>query len=409
MTSLPKAHGMDGSLVEPDWRPLRLDELRPLLAQFPDLGAPTHIVFASPRPFSAAGVVATRTNHGSDRHIFVKRHHRAVRDREGLLEEHRFLSHLCAHVALVPRVLASAAGETAIEAGEWTYEVHEIPSGIDLYEDALSWTPFRSAAHAHSAGTVLALLHRAAQSFNAPCRRPRPLVASFTIFGSDDPAEAMNSYLSARPSLAANKAVHASAEQALKLLAPFHAELRPHLPALAPLWTHNDLHASNLFWSDVGPIGDRDAHATAIIDFGLADRTNAVHDIAHAIERNIVEWLTLVNDPARPDDVPIHFDHLEALLDGYESIRPLSAEESAALAPMTALCHAEFALSEADYFLGALRSEEKARMAYDGWLVGHANWFQSATGRKLLETLRRRAGRKDSLRVTPKEKKASRQ
>jgi Ser/Thr protein kinase RdoA (MazF antagonist) len=169
------------------------------------------------------------------------------------------------------------------------------------------------------------------------------------------------------------------------------------------------LHASNLFWSDVGPIGDRDAHATAIIDFGLADRTNAVHDIAHAIERNIVEWLTLVNDPARPDDVPIHFDHLEALLDGYESIRPLSAEESAALAPMTALCHAEFALSEADYFLGALRSEEKARMAYDGWLVGHANWFQSATGRKLLETLRRRAGRKDSLRVTPKEKKASRQ
>jgi Ser/Thr protein kinase RdoA (MazF antagonist) len=68
------------------------------------------------------------------------------------------------------------------------------------------------------------------------------------------------------------------------------------------------------------------AHATAIIDFGLADRTNAVHDIAHAIERNIVEWLALVNDPARPDDVPIHLDHLDALLDGYESIRPLSEE-----------------------------------------------------------------------------------
>ena len=64
--------------------------------------------------------------------------------------------------------------------------------------------------------------------------------------------------------------------------------------------------------------------ATAIIDFGLADRTNAVHDIAHAIERNIVEWLGLVNDPAHPDDVPIHLDHLDAFLDGYESVRPLS-------------------------------------------------------------------------------------
>jgi Ser/Thr protein kinase RdoA (MazF antagonist) len=382
---------MDGSLVEPDWRPLTLDELRPLLAHFPDLGAPMRIDSVSPRPFSAAGVVATRTNHGTDRRIFIKRHHRAVRDREGLLEEHRFLSHLRAHVALVPRIFASAAGETAIEAGEWTYEIHETPPGIDLYEADLSWTPFRSVAHAHSAGTVLALLHRASQNFNALPRKARPLVASFTIFAGDDPATAMARYLAARPSLAANKTVQASAEQAIELLAPFHAELAPHLQALAPLWTHNDMHASNLFWSDAGPVGDRNAHATAVIDFGLADRTNTVHDIAHAIERNFVEWLALVNDPTHPDDVPIHLDHLDALLDGYESIRPLSRDESFALAPMAALCHAEFALSEADYFLGVLHSEEKAKMAYDGWLVGHARWFASRPGHELLGALRRRA------------------
>ena len=55
---------------------------------------------------------------------------------------------------------------------------------------------------------------------------------------------------------------------------------------------------------------------------------------------------------------------------------------------MTALCHAEFALSEADYFLGVLHSEERAAMAYDGWLVGHARWFHSSPGRKLLDALR---------------------
>jgi Ser/Thr protein kinase RdoA (MazF antagonist) len=392
-----KAHGMDGSLVEPDWPTLNLAELRALLAKFPDLGEPTHIASVSPRPFSAAGVVATESGR-----VFIKRHHRAVRDREGLLEEHRFLSHLLAHGAAVPRVVASAADETAIETGEWTYEVHEIPPGIDLYHDAISWTPFRSAAHANSAGQALARLHLAAQNFHAPRRKPRPLVASFTIFVVGDPVAEMERYLAARPSLAGHKAVHDCAAQALELLAPFHAELLPHLPALSPLWTHNDLHASNIFWSDAGP----DACATAIIDFGLADRTNAVHDIAHAIERNIVEWLALVNDPTHPDDVSIHFDHLESLLDGYESVRPLSGEESCALAPMTALCHAEFALSEADYFLGVLHSEEKAQMAYDGWLVGHARWFSSTPGDKLIEFLRRRAGLKGPLCVAQQEKKA---
>lgn len=388
MTTDAIAHGMDGSLVPPDWPPLTLAELRELLSNFPSLGEPTRILTVSPRPFSAAGVVAI----GNGR-VFIKRHHKSVRDREGLLEEHRFLAHLLDHGACVPRVVASASGDTAIQIGDSIYEVHEIPSGIDLYEDAISWTPFRTAAHAHFAGQALARLHLAAQGFAAPPRAARPLVASFTIFAAQQPASALHRYLAARPSLADHKAVRACADRALAVLAPYHVELGPHLPALAPLWTHNDLHASNLFWSDAGP----DARGTAVIDFGLADRTNAVHDIAHAIERNIVEWLALVNNPARPDDVPIHLDHLEALLDGYESIRPLSAEEAAALAPMTALCHAEFALSEADYFLGALHSEEKAVMAYDGWLVGHALWFWSRPGCALLDALRRRANARPSL------------
>jgi Ser/Thr protein kinase RdoA (MazF antagonist) len=114
-----------------------------------------------------------------------------------------------------------------------------------------------------------------------------------------------------------------------------------------------------------------------------------VHDLAHAIERNMVEWLVLVEDPAHPESVPVHLDHLRALLAGYESVRPLSEQEAAALAPMTALCHAEFALTEADYFLGALHSDEKARVAYNNYLVGHARWFRSQGGKKLLDAIRR--------------------
>jgi len=388
MTSTVQTHGMDGSLVPPDWPPLALAELRELLSQYPNLGEPTRILSTSPRPFSAAGVVATRNTSGVESTIFVKCHHRTVRNREGLLEEHRFLSHLLAHSACVPRVFASSSGNTAIEIGDSTYEVHEVPSGVDLYHDAISWTPFRCAAHAHSAGQALARLHLASQSFAAPPRAVRPLVASFTIFAAQDPAAQLRRYLAARQSLAHHKSVHDCASQALDLLVPFHSELVPLLPALPPIWTHNDLHASNLFWSDAGPSAEINARAIATIDFGLSDCTNAVHDIAHAIERNFVEWLSLVQNAKQPPAV--HLDHLEAFLGGYESVRPLSAEESAALAPITALCHAEFALSEADYFLGVLHSEEKAAMAYDGWLVGHARWFQSAPGRRLLDVLRQR-------------------
>ncbi|HLI04372.1 MAG TPA: phosphotransferase [Terracidiphilus sp.] len=385
MSETVKAHGLNGRLVEPDWRPLTIEELRPLLAEFPAAGAPREILFASPRPLSAAAVV--RTERGR---VFVKRHARAVRDAEGLLEEHRFMEHLAENRASVPRVLRNAGGQSAIERGSWTYEVHEPASGIDLYGEAQSWTPFRSAAHARAAGEALARLHCAAEGFDAPRRKAQPLVASFTIFADPDADEAMRLYLAARPELAGHAAVRESAQQALELLAPFHAELCPRLPELRPLWTHNDLHASNLLWSDTSP----NARATAVIDFGLADRTNAVHDLAHAIERNIIEWLSLVEDPAEPDRVPVHSEHLEALLAGYEQVRALNADEAAALAPMLALCHAEFALSEAEYFLGVLHSEESARMAYSGWLVGHSRWFHSAAGRRLLDFLRRRADRR---------------
>jgi Ser/Thr protein kinase RdoA (MazF antagonist) len=379
MTTTAKTHGMDGSLVEPDWLPLVINEVLELLRRFDGFEGPVAIESVSPRPFSAASVVSA----GAKR-IFVKRHSRAVRDREGLREEHRFLGHLRANGAPVPRVLPDRTGATAIEMNEWTYEVHETPPGIDLYEEAISWTPFRSVNHAFSAGQAMARMHLASAGFLEPARRVRPLVASFSIFAAKDAQAEMNRYLAARPVLQSYLHKRTSCEEALELLAPFHDELQPLLPALEPIWTHNDLHASNLFWSDAS----NDAQPTAIIDFGLSDRTNAVHDLAHAIERNIVEWLTLVNDPARPDSVAVHFDHLRALLAGYEQERLLSAHEACALAPMTALCHAEFALSETDYFLSVLHSEAKAPMASDGWLAGHARWFHSAAGRALLDGLR---------------------
>ncbi len=378
MTTEARVHGLDGGLTEPDWSPLTLDEVRAVLGQFPSVGDSMEIVTVSPRPFSAASVVATANGR-----VFVKRHPRAVRDGEGLREEHCFMAHLLQHSAPVARVLATAGGETVFETEASTYEVHEAPTALDIYQDAASWSPFLSADHARAAGAAMARLHLAAEGFDAPRRKTQPLVASFTIFAEQDAVAGMKRFLAERPALEGDSEIRTACDEALELLASFHQELLPLLPALGSLWTHNDFHASNLLWS-----AESNGPVVAAVDFGLADRTNPVHDLAHAIERNIVEWLVLVDDPDHPEKVPIHFHHLKQMLIGYESVRPLSDAEAAALAPMAALCHAEFALSESDYFLGILQSRCRARMAYNGWLVGHAQWFRSVRGYQLLTFLR---------------------
>ncbi len=105
MSATAKAHGMDGTLVDSDWPPLKLAEIRALLQQYPDLGEPIEILSVSPRPFSAASVVSTTNGR-----VFIKRHHHSVRDREGLLEEHRFMAHLRSHGAAVPEVYSASTG-----------------------------------------------------------------------------------------------------------------------------------------------------------------------------------------------------------------------------------------------------------------------------------------------------------
>lgn len=389
------AHGLEGTLEEADWPALTLEEADRLLRRYPQAGGAERILTVSPRPFSAASVVETPNGK-----VFVKRHSRRVRDREGLLEEHRLMAYLAERcerlgwAGLVQPAMAERDGVTAVEAGEWSYEVHPLALGLDLYEDALSWTPFRGVGHARAAGRALARLHRAAEGYEGPARGARQLVSSFRIFAEGElsadrsgakltgsPMERMDNYLRQRPMLRMYAELRDWREAFDELFLPFYEKLEPWLAYLEPLWTHNDFHASNLIWS-----GDGDeAEVIGIIDFGLADRTNAVHDLATAIERNIVEWLRIAGTDGGPaQGGMVNLDHLDALLAGYEELHPLSYEVARGLVAMLPLVHCEFALSETDYFLSILNSEGKAYLAYEGYFLAHAQWFKSMEGQRLL-------------------------
>jgi len=124
----------------------------------------------------------------------------------------------------------------------------------------------------------------------------------------------------------------------------------------------------------------------AAFDFGLANRAFAVYDLAMALERSTIAWLDLAESGQAAADL----DAIDALLDGYESVRPLSPAETAALAEVLPVVHVEYALSELEYFADVVDSAANADLAYEGYLLGHAGWFSTAAGTAVTRHLRAR-------------------
>lgn len=365
-------HGMGTGLEAPVWPAITAAETERVLAHFPAVGRLLGLRWHSPRPFSAATLIQTTRGE-----YLIKRHHARLRTPEGLAEEHRFIAHLGAAGMPVPEVMRTAAGATAIAEGTWSYEVHRKAPGADLYRDRPSWTPFLSPTHAQAAGVALARLHDAAEGFAAPARTPQPLVASWTILPAADPLAAAERYVAARPGLAAFLADRPWRHELAALFAPWGAGVSARLAAQSSLWTHNDWHASNLLWA-------REGSVHTAFDFGLSDRSCALHDLAIAIERTAVAWLDLGQGR---DDTLADGEAAVALIAGYVSLRPLDPGDRDLLVRLLPLVHVEFALSETDYFADVLGQPDQARLAWEGYLLGHADWFRSRPGEALLRRI----------------------
>ncbi len=368
MTALENS--ADHGEVACDWPELTLGELAQVVSAYPGLGLPEAIVWHSQRPFAASAIV--RCAGGL---VFAKRHDRRVRSVADLLEEHAFIAHLRARGGAVPAVLAASGGLTAVAGPAGTYEVHALGQGEDAYRDALSWMPARSPADAEALGHALGLLHRAAGGFAAPVRRTRLIVAGDALIRAPDLSAALAAWAADDARLGTALAGRPWRADLDATLLGWHRAVRPHVPAMAPLWVHGDLHASNTLW--------REGEVSAVLDFGLSNRASAVFDLATTIERNAVAWLRLTpnhTDIGRPDLAC-------AVLRGYDHAWPRPAAEMAALRHVLPLVHLDFALSELAYFHGVTGRTGDAAAAYDDFLLGHAAWFAGRDGRQFLDAL----------------------
>ncbi|KRG51358.1 phosphotransferase enzyme family protein [Stenotrophomonas beteli] len=369
-SSSHRVQGLNNDEVAADWPPISAQQIGWLCRHFPQLDAHTQPRWHSPRPLSAAAIVD-----GPHGPVFIKRHHHSVRSASCLEEEHRFIAHLAAGGVPVVQVLPATDGHTAVEHGQWTYELHALGVGDDLYRDAVSWSLLTDVAQARQAGRMLAQLHRVAASHHAPQRSTHLLVARDDLIRADDPIAAIKADLPARPGLARYLARIPWEAQLRRDVLPWHADLAGRLRDEPRLWAHNDWHVSNLLW--------RDGQVSTVLDFGLASPTSALFDLATALERNAVAWLEL----ERGRDA-VRIDTALALLDGYREVLPLSPARVQLLADLLPVVHLDFALSEVEYFEGITGSTANADVAWQPFLLGHAAWFHSAPGQALLQALR---------------------
>lgn len=378
MSQLLHSHGMAGELVAPAWPMLAETQVQEVLLDFPQLGKLEALDWHSPRPFSAAALATTDTGEW-----FIKRHHPSVRTVAGLEEEHRFIAHLQQHGCPVPQVQLAANHHSAIERHGWTYEIHARAQGADRYRDAQSWEPFQHPAHAEAAGYALAQLHRAAEGYEGAQRTANLLVSRPCWLTSADPLATIEAQASGLPGLARYLASR-DWRRELTALLPLQQAACEYLQAQPPLWTHNDWHASNLLWAE-----NPGAHEVAsVLDFGLCGRTFALYDLATALERNAIPWLGL------DQGITVHADlgTVDQLLAGYARARPLPAASIDALIALLPVVHVDFALSEVAYFEGLLNDRGNADVAWEGYLLRHAQWFDREEGQRLLAHLHQRRG-----------------
>lgn len=380
--------GMGREPAEPDWPPLDDAEVTAVLRRYLPAREPqwgqrreadrATVYWHSPRPMSAAGLVRA-----GDRTFFVKRHDVRVRTARQLAAEHAFATHLRGCGLEVPQILRTARGGTTVRRGRFVYEVHAPIAGADVYQDTLSWEPFTSLRHARAAGAGLARLHAAAAAFPLPARAPAVLMNSCAVVVAADPLAAIGQIAARRPGLAGYLGRRRWQDDLASHVVPAITAAAPLLSPLPRQWGHGDWHPSNLAWTSAAA----GAAVAGVFDLGLANRTSAVHDLAIALERSTVSWLDLAECGHAAADL----EAMDALLDGYESVRPLTPAEAAALPAVLPVVHVEYALSEVEYFADVVSSAANADLAYDGYLLDHARWFHCPAGQRVLDHLRRRA------------------
>ncbi len=293
--------------------------------------------------------------------VYLKRQPAMGRKLEQVAWQHR----VAAHVA--DRGVPATRPRGLIDRGELWYELWEPAAGDDTYTGTDTWEPFRSIAHVEAAGAMLARFHQAGADFAPLEAQPQAgFVVQLGPLG-EAPSTVVAQIAAARPAVAdylAGRdlaAVDAAYRDLFERLAPIAGNL-----PVTPL--HGDWQTNNLFFTG--------EEVSGVIDFHQTDCGPRVLDLAVAIERNCFFW----NRISDGDDAAYDIEHAAHLIAAYHHVEPLTRAERDALVDVVAVCQFQYGISFLDYYWGVERDRAKADWAWDTFVLGHAQWWQSAAG-----------------------------
>lgn len=365
--------------LSPVWAPITIEDAQRVCAELSVPAHATTILSISTRPTAAASLIDT--DRGP---LFLKRYAASAVSSEHLTATHHYVNHLAANGLPTPPFHTFANGGTVWAEGEALWEACEGARGEDRYRDTHSWLPPRSCEEARDIGWQCARIALLSVDYEAPRTAPAVYQSRFDLFagGAQTLDERMKAWIEQRPHVAdffreRGVDIRALIERHRPHVARIDAVLGEHGERVPTTWTHGDLHCSNLMWEQGS------TNAESIIDFGLADRNWSVYDLAVAIERNAFLWLEIGEGNLEA----VRRDVAQAIIDGYESLRPLTTVERALLPTIMPLVQAEAALNWISYQWGTLRNAQAATWSLEVFFGAHTRWFDSAEGKSFTRWL----------------------
>ncbi len=297
----------------------------------------------------------------TDRGIFfAKRYDPSTRDLAGIEAEHAIIRELLAQGYRTPELFANRDGGTLTWNSGQPYAVFEQAGGEDRYREASVFAPFESLLEGNSAGRWLASFHQALRGLPLPPVKPflgitaryRWLLAPTTSQGLDDllaEAPILAPFLRERPEL----------PELLEYMEARRERLAPFVSGLPAGIIHGDFIKRNLFFEG--------REVSDVLDFDLWNVGPWVYDLALALLPCGFDWRAIAesSEPRYPD--------MRAFIEGYETVRALSANEAAALPIVMESARVEIYLSLVTM---ALQQQDDDRaMLFWGFIITLIRWF----------------------------------
>ena len=249
--------------------------------------------------------------------FYAKRYIGATRPPASVAFTHRVIRAMHAGGIAAPAPLADAQGDDVLVFSSDLLALYPDCGGTSIADDDID------VEEARDVGTLLARIHVVGQSVPSSERPAGGLRIGTRLLRHPHADRAFEQLVVGHRDVAIALENHAWTTRVLSLIRATSRRLLDVLPRCPTTVVHGDFGPGNVLL--------REGQPPAVIDWDLADVDLAAWDLARTIDRIAIRWPDRLGAPAE-----IRTNIVSALLDGYQSVRPLLSSERKAIPVLAA-------------------------------------------------------------------------